>query len=207
VNEAVNDTAPWLERELARQLAPVIAPASLWSRIEEPLRFRRTNSLRWIAWPAVALATLILCAGLLRRIDQARNFDFQSRDFGAIRSWVKTQADIDIDLPEGTLTENAPIRLSGVRLIRVNGLRVAAIEYRIGNNAATLFVSGKRSVQAGNAAAPKHLFSEVESAGKARRVSWNMGSQSYTIAFSGAGDTHAACLLCHANVPGLIMLN
>jgi hypothetical protein len=219
----MNEAAPWLERELARQLAPVNAPASLWNRIQEPRpRFGRSDSLRWLAWPAVVLMTLIVCAGLFRRMDRARQpdrepvefagssnvFDLRSSDFAAIRSWVKTQAAIDIDLPEGAAaTDNAIVRLFGVRLIRVRGLRVAAIDYGIGDDVATLFVSEKRGARGTKTEATKHLFSSTKSTGETRVVSWNMTNQNYTIAFSGAGDAHGACLLCHANTPGLVTMN
>jgi hypothetical protein len=204
----MNESAPWLERELARQLAPVAAPASLWKRIEEPReRSRPRASLRWIAWPAAAIVTLIACAGLLRTIDRSRDSEFRSSDFGAIRSWVKARADIDIDLPEGSAVENALVRLSGVRLIRVKGLRVAALDYRVGDNAVTLFVSGKPPAPVVNTVASRHLFSDVSSRENTRLVSWNMRNQNYTIAFSGPGDAHSACLLCHANVPGMITMN
>ena len=209
----MNDAAPWLERELTRQLAPVTAPASLWSRIERP---QPRASLRWVAWPAVAIVTLIACAGLLRRIDQASDFEFRSNDFSTVRAWVKAQADIDIDLPGDLPTfratvrataETAPIRVSGARLIRVKGVRVAAIDYRVGVDSATLFVSGRRSTPGENSVAPRHVFSGMESSGKTRLVSWNRRNQSYTIAFSGVGDTRGACLVCHANMPGLLTMN
>jgi hypothetical protein len=58
----------------------------------------------------------------------------------------------------------------------------------------------------GSAKASKHLFSQ------GRLVSWNMRSQTYTIAFlgtgafSGTGNSRGACLLCHANSPGVILM-
>lgn len=221
----MNDAAPWLERELARQLAPVAAPESLWYQIQEQRRLSpRRDSLRWTLWPAIAILTLFVCAGAFREIDirgaerltpqdlaeLARNpkdLDFRSSDFGAIRSWVKAKANIDIDVPEGMVSpESAAVRVIGVRLVRLRGLPVAAIDCRFGADRATLVVSAKRAGHAGNEVG-KHLFAEGESGSGTRMVSWNMRNQNYAIAFAGAGDANAACMLCHANLPGLIAIN
>lgn len=222
----MNDTAPWLERELARQLAPVAAPESLWNRIHEPRRsVGRGDSFRWTVWPAVALLTLLVCAGVFRTLNMrgaeelsvqelaelaknSKDFDFRSSDFGAIRSWVKAESNIDIDLSdESSAAENASVRVLGVRLIRFRGLPVAAIDYRVGDDFATLLVSGKRADVGGNSDVGKHLFRAMKSAGNTRLVSWNMRNQNYAVAFTGGQSVHGACLLCHANMPGLIAIN
>ncbi len=64
----IDEATPWLEKELARQLAPVAAPEALWGRIQEARRMpRRSVSFRWAVWPAFALLTLFVCAGALRK--------------------------------------------------------------------------------------------------------------------------------------------
>lgn len=215
----MNDAAPWLERELARQLAPVAAPESLWIRMHEPRRSAWPGaSIRWMLWPAVAALTLAVCAGVFREVNLrgtekltshdlaelaagGREFDFRSSDFGAVRLWVKAKADIDIDVPEEPAGENARVRVLGVRLIRLRGFRVAAIDYRAGEDLATLLVSAKHSGLRGNGEV------KMKSGGNTRLISWNMRNQIYAISVSGAEDVHGACLLCHANVPGLITIH
>jgi hypothetical protein len=200
----------WLERELARQLAPVVAPESLWDRInEQQRRPRRYISFGQAFWPVAVVMVLLALAGILRTVsvdrdpgDLAAHFggvDFRSDNFEDIRAWAKAEANIDIELPSGQLaTDRADVRLLGARLIRLRGLPVAAIDYRVGDEAATLFVSGKRGGLSGTTEAAGHLFSRSN----ARTVSWNMRNQTYTIAFSGAKNPHGACLLCHTNTPG-----
>jgi hypothetical protein len=220
----------WLERELARQLAPVAAPESLWDRIHQQQGRQQRRPARRVSfertfWPVAVAMVLLAFAGVLRTLSVNReadqlpeqelallarpsgDFDFRSNSFADTRSWVKTQADIDIDVPAGqSNADRGAVRLLGTRIIRFNGLPVAAIEYRVGDQVATLFVSGKRAGLTASAKASKHLFSQ------GRLVSWNMRSQTYTIAvsktgvFSGATNSRGACLLCHANSPGVILM-
>jgi hypothetical protein len=205
---------PWLARELSRQLAPVTAPDGLWAGIQEarsaPLR---SFSFRWTVWPAFAALTLVSCVGLLRqltgmnRLTQSelaeisagsKDPDFRSNDFRAIRAWVSAQTNIDIDLPPGqSMGAARPVRLIGARLIRFRGSRVAAIDYRVGDRVATLLVSGKRPHLSWGAESSAHLFSQIGTQGGGRALSWDMGNEVYTIAFTGAREFHGACLLCH----------
>jgi len=204
----------WLERELARQLAPVAAPDSLWDRInQQQRRPRRRVSFDRAFWPIAVAMVLLAFAGALRTFsahrdrealtDHSGSVDLRSDNFEDIRAWAKTEANIDIDLPSGQLArDRGDVRLLGARLIRRRGLPVAAIDYRVGDESATLFVSGKRAGLSGTTEAAGHLFSQTRSTGAARLVSWNMRNQTYTIASSGARNAHGACLLCHANSPG-----
>ena len=221
----MNDGSPRLqhvalERELARQLAPVAAPETLWDRIHEPRPSPPRGmpiawfSKHWLAWPAAAVV-LLACAGGYWKMNHtreplaelppaSRDFDFRSSDFGAIRKWVKAESNIDIDLPDGSAASAAPVLLLGVRLIRFRGSPAAAIDYHIGEGAATLVVSGKQPGLSGNTEVGKHLFSAMKSAGKEHLLSWNMRNQNYTIAYSGDKDLGGACLLCHSNTRVLI---
>jgi anti-sigma factor RsiW len=174
----MNDTQ-WLERELARQLAPVAAPPGLWDRVQNPRR-----PLRWSAWPAFALATMLITAGVFWKVDAAR----PPRDFASIRKWVKAQADIDIDLPEKT---PASVRILGVRMLRVQGLPTAAIDYVANGDVATLMVSGKNPALDDDSGTSRHVLTSIQE-GDTRLVSWNMRNESYTLT-----DSHGACLLCH----------
>jgi hypothetical protein len=212
----------WLEKELTRQLAPVAAPESLWDRINQRHpNSRRRVSLERAFWLVLAAMVLLSLGGVLRTLGadrdseklaeqelaavagSSRGFDFRSDSFEDTRKWVKAEANIDIDLPsEQPSSDRGAVRLLGVRLIQLRGLPVAAIDYSMGDGVATLFVSGKHAGLTGNTQASKHLFSRARSASEARFVSWNMRSETYTIAYPGVKTFHGACLLCHATTPG-----
>jgi anti-sigma factor RsiW len=210
------EVAPWLEMELARQLAPVAAPDALWDRIHEQRLPQREKPGAW-AWWSIAAALLLVASGAAAwRIGMARNpgsemaklaehelhalansaasFDLRSDDPKEIRSWVKEKANIDIELP----AEPSAVQLLGARLLHLNGAPVAAIAYRVGDDDAALLVTGK-----GSAATTRHVFARVESSGSARLFSWSMRRQEYSIAFAATKDPQGACLLCHANARGL----
>ncbi|HEY3823712.1 MAG TPA: hypothetical protein VGL82_04095 [Bryobacteraceae bacterium] len=211
----------WLEEELKRQLAPVVAPGSLWDRIEHPRPAPRHGiapAKLW--WPLVAVTVLLTVIITLHNLDVPHNqdtlverevatltgiskgFDFRSENFQDIRKWAKVTANIDIDRPPGAPSEGrSTAQLLGVRLIQLQGLPVAAIAYRMGDETATLFISGKRAGLSGNTGASKHLFFPKTTTGNTRFVSWNMRNETYTIAFPGTKSFQAACLLCHATTP------
>jgi anti-sigma factor RsiW len=194
--------------ELARQLSPVTAPETLWDRIHEPHTPPRASSFR--LWPIAAALLLMTSGGVAWRISLARDpvstmeklaereltrpqqFDLYSEDPLEIRTWVKANANIDLELPG-----SSAVRLLGARLIRLDGEPVAAVGYKVGDSAATLLVCRKRS----GASTTKHVFSRAES----RLLTWTMRDQVFTIA-SAAKDPQAACLLCHADpAPGGIL--
>ena len=202
----------WLEKELARQLAPVAAPESLWGRIDRQPRPRHRLSLEWLFWPVAAAMVLVAVAGALRSLNADRDparftdqelavlartsgFDFRSDNFADIRAWVKARANIDIDLPPGRHPGQPPadrgaVRLLGVRMLDLRGLPIAAVDYRAGGEAATLLVSGKRAGLTSN-----RPYSQ------GRLVSWNMRDETYTIALSSVRNARGACLLCHTGTP------
>jgi hypothetical protein len=199
----------WLEMELARQLGPVTAPETLWDRIHEPHAPPRASSFR--LWPIAAALLLMTSGGVAWRISLARDpvsgmeklaerelsgpqrFDLYSADPLEIRTWVRARTNIDIELPG-----SSAVRLLGARLIRLDGVTVAAVGYQVGDSAATLLVCRKRS---GAAATTKHVFSRMNE----RVLTWTMRDHVYTIA-SAAKDPQAACQLCHADpAPGGIL--
>ena len=59
---ARESVAPWLEMELARQLAPVAAPDALWDRIHEQQLPQREKPVAW-AWWSIAAALLLVASG------------------------------------------------------------------------------------------------------------------------------------------------
>jgi hypothetical protein len=57
----------WVERELARAMAPVSAPEGLWAAIHRPREARRSPVWReFVFWPAMAVILLLVLAGALR---------------------------------------------------------------------------------------------------------------------------------------------
>jgi anti-sigma factor RsiW len=210
-----------LERELTRHLAAVEAPDSLWACINRPQRkAERTISWQWSFWPAAAVLTLAAVLGVWRTDGLVHNraaftdlelvslargnggVDYRSDDFTNVRIWAKNTANVDIDLPAGNgMPDRDAVHLIGARLIRLHGVPCAAIDYQVGDDFATLLVSGRRAGLSGNTVASKHLFSQIKSEGDLRILSWNMRNETYAIAFSGAKSAHAACLLCHNSAP------
>jgi hypothetical protein len=205
-----------LEKEWARQLGPVSAPESLWDRINRqqgPPRCRRA-SMEWVFWPVAAAMVVLAIFGILRarnaHYDPERftdeelalrattsGFDFRSDNFEDTRAWVKGRANIDIDLPPGHAeADRSAVRMLGVRMVDLRGLPIAAIDYRVGDEMATLFVSGKRAGLTGDMGVSNHMYT------RRRLVSWNMRNETYTIAYRSARNPHGACLLCHATSPG-----
>jgi len=219
----LNESTPWLEAELRRQFAPVAAPAALWDVVNSP-RPRRRTAFAWALWPVVAVSALLVFVVVLRppatipknnerpterelvgMLENSKGLDFHSDDPAEIHDWVKSATNINVYLPaRQTTVEGGPVRLLGARLVRLRGEPVAAIEYRTGDDMATLFVSSGPSAD-GHMEASKHLFSRVQASGDWRLFSWNMRQSNYAIAFSATSDAHGACLLCHANTPGLMM--
>ena len=210
--ELQRNEMPWLEAELLRQLAPVSAPEDLWYRVNQPQRgIRQRVSIDWLLWPVAAAMVLLICGGTLRTLVVHRNQqsltdqdmlammkssggpEFRSESFEETRQWVKTRADIDIDVPSGhTDTPNrGGVRVLGARLIHFHGMPVAVIDYLVGAGVATLFVSSKQAGLRSDTEVTKHLFSDQ------RRFSWNMRNETYTISYSGAQIPRGACLLCH----------
>jgi len=177
----------WIEKELARHLAPVPAPESLWGRVEAARRSARSSpQAGWILWPAVALMLMLASGDLLLEMGKARASmaplteqdlkaladgdacDFKSADPAQIERWLKAKTKMDVNLSCGR-AGNA--HLVGASLIRRHGAVVAAIAYQVGNAAATLLVSDRSSV-----------------------FGWN---RNYSIAWSGPKDDPAACNQCH----------
>ena len=53
----------WLKDELTRQLGPVIAPESLWERIQNGRQAESLPRSRWVGWAAAAVVILATALG------------------------------------------------------------------------------------------------------------------------------------------------
>ena len=192
-----------IEQELWRQLAPVSAPEGLWYEIQRARRNPAPRAaLDWAFWPVAVAMVLLALGGIVRAFgsrvssDQelmamSRNSDaaeYRSGNFDDIRTWVKDKADIDIDVPAGHTGTDKNVRILGARLLRIRGVRIAAIDYRMGKKAATLFVTGKR----GGNALPRE-----EPAADRGLYSWNLRDETYLVSYTGPQASREACLLCH----------
>jgi hypothetical protein len=190
----------WLELELAHRLAPVAAPEDLWARIEsgkQPRPAAAALKARAPRWPiAAAILTIGVAATLwlaargqepplnleqlaLEQLHAPAPLDLRSSDPAGIGAWMRQHTGVAV-----TLSARSPARLSGVRMIQRRGLRIAAVDYTIGGDAATLLVA-----RTGPAADSSH-----------GRLSWKSGGLSYALACSNLEHPEAACLLCHASL-------
>ena len=73
----------------------------------------------------------------------------------------------------------------------------------MGEDQAALLVSKEE----GGPSHRRHQFLGSKSLGGTKVVSWTMRGQMYTLAFAGPHETRTACLLCHAGVDGLPVLD
>lgn len=217
----------WLETELARQLCPISAPDSLWRQIHEqrrPLRVRPRYALNrehWAAWSLATAALLMLSAGLVWLLGMTRDssvdletlagrelrglangtgkIDIRSSDPREIQTWVKANADIDVQLPDHAGFGNEGVRLLGARMFQFRKLPVALIAYRTGDAYAAMLVSDR------HAASPRHASLSEHTSGDVMLYSWSQGADDYAIAFGGMKEPRRPCLLCHVDPAALII--
>ncbi|HLK64231.1 MAG TPA: hypothetical protein VKU19_12375 [Bryobacteraceae bacterium] len=194
-----------LELELAEELCPVAAPHELWERIRNaagdsdcpvpvrPIAIRRPEP-SWSVLPIAAIVTIMVAAASLWMVTrgQGRGIDlqqlamqelrtpapseFDSNDPAQVNDWMRRQAGIELNIPEHTSA-----CITGARVIRRAGERIAAVTYRVGEQNATLLVArGGQSAHTGHG-----------------RAQWQAHGQSYAVATSNLERSDAACLLCH----------
>jgi hypothetical protein len=201
----------WLEAQLSRQLCPVSAPDALWNRIHEqrrPLRVRPERRL--IAAWSVAFALLIVAAGMFWRMGVTRDpsgdiSSISSNDAQQIRAWIRAKSNIDIPLPDSAAFDNQPVRLLGARVIRMRQYSVAVVNYRVGGESAAMMVTDRPRADPGGIRNIGHTSPQMKISGNSGLYSWSRGPDNYTIAFSGAKQSQAACMLCHVNTPALMV--
>jgi hypothetical protein len=220
------DMKSWLEIELTNQFRPVMAPDSLWDRIQShPAQKRDRLSLTWPRLSGIALATATVLLAVVfgfqlnshqRELTYLTDQDFRdvsnattgssfpSSDPAKIRKWLKDSGNFDIPLPSEPATR---VRLLGAKLVKLRGSLIASVAYHVGddnngdNATAVLLVRRKKpSFWEPRARSGHELTSAVTSQG-ASVFSWSSGNQNYAIASAEQNDTRGACLLCHAEPP------
>ena len=188
-----------LERELVRELRPVMAPDELWLRIEEPGRVH-TAMLRWPLWAfaaAIAATIALFCFSLrsdttsymaklaARELTRGgEDVQFRSADPAQIRTWVRSNTGIDVPLPDKTRND---VKLIGASVWR-NGSPMACVTFRVGNRRSQLLV-------ASGSAAPPHTAAQQSGIPGVQFFSWRMQGQAYLLA---SENVASACVLCHA---------
>jgi hypothetical protein len=170
--------APMLERELGR----VTPPDELWNRIHWPrAQPFATSNPNWLTL-ALVMGLVIVMAALSFRPSPS----IHSGQPAQIRSWVKTNAGLDVALRRETSTSAV---LEHAQVIRGEP-PAAEIGFRIGSRPGMLRVSKMESAWA---AVGQH----ATWSNNARVVSWGMRGQLYTLSCASPEDLKAACLLCH----------
>jgi hypothetical protein len=209
----------WIESELTRQFRPVHAPDTLWQSIHEQRRPLRTRSRITAAVWIPALTLLALSVGLSARLTTTPinaadlrslsatagapdRIEFRSGDPNQIRAWVKERSGIDISFPEKLPATGENVSLVGARLVRLKGTPLAEVTCRVGQHFVSMLVAN-RPVRSGAGRKLRHEDLRIESAADMRLISWNMGAERYMMALTDTYDFHKACLLCHADPPGL----
>jgi hypothetical protein len=162
--------------------------------VSRPIHGRETARALWAAWPIAAIVTLMIAAATLwlvakgqepafdleqLAIQELRNpvpLELRCSDPAQINDWMRRQAGVELTIPART-----GARLTGARVIQKGGARIAAVTYRVGDDAATLLVA-----RAAPSADLGHGHSQ-----------WQARGQTYALASSNPGRPEAACLLCH----------
>jgi hypothetical protein len=191
----------WLELELAHHLGPTKAPDALWERVSGTLgtspmvRMERPQRGYWLPVAAIVAVTIGLGAmwmyakgqdpaSDLQRLawlelQASEPLDLSSSDPHEIADWARREAGVGLFLDPSNSTH-----LTGGRIIRYRGQRIAAVSYQVEGRAATMLVA--------HASAGRNTSHG--------RGAWQSGGQSYALAFSDAGRVEAACLICHSSL-------
>jgi hypothetical protein len=194
-----------LEANLVRHLGPVPAPDLLWERLHDRLRERRAprkRELHWRLWTVAAMAIFVCCGAVAwhgaavhdrqaelealagQEVGNTAAAEFCSSDAGKVRGWIKANAGVDVEIPQGgAMGSSSRVELLGARCVRQSGQRVAAVIYKVDGDPATLLIAKS------SAGGSEHT---------GRSLAWGMRNQVYALAVSGTSDPHHACLLCHA---------
>jgi len=149
----------------------------------------------WASWPIAAIVTLMIAAATLwlvakgqepgldlrqlaiQELRAPRAMDLRSSDPAQINDWIGREAGVEVGISERT-----GVRLTGARVIREVGARIAVVTYQVGDDTATLLVA-----RAGSSGDFGH-----------GQLQWQARGQNYALATSHASRAEAACLLCHA---------
>lgn len=182
----------WLEQELERGLAPVLAPQQLWMRVD-PMPAKAQTRARLARWPwaaagslaAAALAVVFaFSAPDLSQIAAAQlagsaRPDFASSNAEEISRWLRDHAGVDVRLPEG-----AKAQIEGACAIKRGGATLGEVIYRAGGRNAILLVS---------------RATKFKAPAEHGQSTWSAHGQVYAMAFDGPSGSHLPCQLCHVD--------
>ena len=179
-----------LERELARDLAPVQAPEELWMlvRAGAPKRRPRRGAWSWAAAGSLAAAALAVVFALsppsltqlaAAEIAETGNPDFRSHDPQEISRWLRERAGIEIALPANTKVE-----LLGACALKSRGAVFGGVLYRVAGHNAVLLAS---------------RTANIKTPARHGESTWAAHGQVYALAFDGPSGTRFACQLCHVD--------
>jgi hypothetical protein len=179
-----------LERELARDLAPVRAPEALWMlvRASAPKRRPRRAAWPWAAAGSLAAAALALVFALsppslaqfaAAELAESGNPDLRSHDPQEISRWLREHAGVEISLPANTKVE-----LLGASATKSRGAVFGGVLYRVAGHNAVLLASRTANIK------PPARHGESI---------WAAHGQVYALAFDGPPGARLACQLCHVD--------
>jgi len=205
---------------LARTLAPVTAPASLWSELEVRIETPRPWRVGWWRLTLAVAAAVAIAIGLpwwlrdrvelsvatgapspletaaLEAHAAAAPLDYETGDPERLHGWIADETGLQVYL--AALEQ----KLEGARIVRAGGVRAVAIAYRTSGCPTTLVVSPRRPLGAG-APAPgllrKHIAYRRDAARSLNVLSWTRGEQSYALVSALPGVGQEACFVCHTD--------
>jgi hypothetical protein len=183
----------WLELELAERLAPVRAPEALWARVNQAAASSAIShpKPRPIAW-AWVMASAILAAIVAvtfaipspslsqlaaAELAKSRDQEFQSTDPHEIARWLRSNAAVELSIPNTT-----KVQFTGARAIDHNGQRIGEVRYRVAGADAILLV-GRAGV--------------LDGPTRHGQPTWKAHGQVYALAYAVPAQSRLACQLCH----------
>ncbi|HWB98693.1 MAG TPA: hypothetical protein VG672_18420 [Bryobacteraceae bacterium] len=217
-----------LEQELAANLAPVEAPESAWARVAAAIEQSGPLHARGVAagtlwWRIAACALLALAGGAFWFLESQprlvadlegtaleihadlsahpERLDLRTSDAGELRQWFAKGRIVAALAQVRPQPDPDALELRGARWIQVQGKRMAAVTYRVGNYPATLLIARARDLGLSGQGhlAPQHQAVRRVQAGGLELYSWQTGGQVYALVSSLPEQSQRACVLCHAD--------
>jgi hypothetical protein len=226
---SVDDAPTPEEQALLAQLAPPRRPVSR-SPVPAVRHIPETTHgwrqiLRWMT-PAVAVAALAICVGLLVVSSRSRSsltgpaygefavrahlqhargelgLDLRSDSQSALNAWFKSHLPFALTLPASPSLpgEERPFRLEGARLVTVSGQPAAFVAYKLQRGAASLVVAPDSLVVAsgGTQVTFKKVSFHYATLDGRRVVTWTQHGLTYALVSDEPAATQQSCMVCHS---------